>query len=122
VVEGLAHLGAREGALHTYDGRTWKTFCDSSEDRLANWNLPPTSLEAIAFDAKGRPCVLSGYLGLLCRDGGKWIRLTPDWPGHQYLSSLQLTPAGVAVIGTYDAGVLLLNIQSKEVRRVTLRP
>jgi hypothetical protein len=117
-VEGLAHLGLREGILDVYDGKEWTAFCCSSKGKMSNWNLGPASLDSVAFDREGRVYVLSGHFGLTRYEGGNWTRLTPGWPRFQYVSSLHLTASGVAVIGMYDAGVLLVDLQSNQSRRV----
>jgi hypothetical protein len=120
-LEGLAHLGLRWGALHVRAGRTWQTYCNSTAGELVNWNLPPAALDALAFDAAGRLYVLSGSLGLARYDGGAWTRLTPDWPAYFHVQSLLVTPSGVAVVGTYDAGILLLDLRSGKIRRIALK-
>jgi hypothetical protein len=120
-VEGLAHFATREGVLHHYDGREWKMVCKSSEEGKNNWDLPTASLVAVSFDAEGTPYLLSGCLGLVRSEGENWTRLTPGWPEYAYVSSLYITPEGVAVVGMSDAGVLLFDLRSKQARRVALR-
>jgi hypothetical protein len=121
VVEGLNHLGLRQGRLSRFDGKGWKVFCDSSPEHTASWNLPPASLDALSFDSDCRPYLLSGELGLVRHDGEKWARVTPGWPDYMIVQGLQITRGGVAVIGAYDAGVMLLDLRTKRVRRVVLR-
>jgi hypothetical protein len=122
MVEGLAHLGWHQGVLHTYDGKVWKVFCESSKGAISHWNLPPTSLDAVSFDANGRPYILSGDIGLARHDGREWTLLTPAWPKYLYVSSLLVLTPRMVVIGTYDAGVMLVNVQADKVKRVVLRP
>jgi hypothetical protein len=117
-VEGLAHLGVRHGKLNVFDGNEWKVFCCSSEGKMSNWNLDPASLDSVGFDGEGRVYVLSGCLGVARYEGGNWTQLTPGWPSFQYVSSLHITASGVAVIGMYDAGVLLVDLRSNQARRV----
>jgi hypothetical protein len=64
---------------------------------------------------------LSDNLGLVRRDGDKWVRVTPGWPEYEPVRALHITPGGVAVIGTLDAEVLLFEIKTGRVRRVVLR-
>ncbi len=120
-VEGLVHGILRKGALHVGAGVNWELYCNSTEGEFANWDLPPASLDALAFDADGRLYVLSGSLGLARYDDGTWTRLTPGWPEHFYVHTLLATPSGVAVVGTYDAGILLLDLRSGAIRRIALK-
>jgi hypothetical protein len=124
VVEGLAHLGLRDGRLSCFEGGKWKVVCACSGRKKAkrvDWNLPPCSFDAISFDRNGQLYLLSGELGLIRRDGAKWTRLTPGWPEYVYVSSLCLSSTGVAVIATSDAGVLLFDLNSGRVQRVVLK-
>jgi len=119
-VEGLDHLGLMDGVVHSYDGKAWKMLCRSSKGDPENWDLPSASLAALAFDVKGNLWLLSGWLGLIRREKEKWVRVTPGWHDCQPVQSLHMTSSGVAVIGTLDAGVLLFEVESKRIRRVTL--
>jgi hypothetical protein len=121
--EGLAHLTIRKGRIHVNSKGDWTEFCvsGSSTGRDTNWDLPPTSFGALAIDSIGRPTVLSEELGLVRYESGKWSRLTPDWPGFVYVTSLLLTSDDQAIVGTYDAGVMLLDLRSGKVRRVVPR-
>jgi hypothetical protein len=120
VVEGLAHLSGREGRLSRSEGKGWRTLCSSSREGRVAWDLSPACLDAVDFDGKGRLVLLSGDLGLVRLDGNRWTRLTPDWPRFAFVSCLHVTPAGVAVVGLYDAGVLLIDLKSRLARRVAL--
>jgi hypothetical protein len=115
VVEGLAHLSLREGRIHQSDEKSWQTICDT-----ANWALPPASLDAMAFDGDGRVVLLSGSLGLIRQDRNGWTRLTPGWPNYAYVHCLHISPTGLAVIGMYDAGILLIDLNSQKTRRIVL--
>jgi hypothetical protein len=119
VVQGLDHLTLEEGAVQSTDGKEWAVVCRSSKGDTHKWDLSPTSLDALAFDVKGNPWLLSGTLGLIRREKEKWVRVTPDWPEYLPVRSLHITPGGVAVIGTFDAGVVLFEVESKRARRVT---
>jgi hypothetical protein len=120
-LEGVAHGTVRWGAIHVRSGDAWELHCSSTEGELANWDLPPASLDALAFDADARLYVLSGNLGLARYEGGAWTRLTPGWPDFFYVQSLLVTPGGVAVIGAGDQGIMLLNLQSGEIRRIAFK-
>jgi hypothetical protein len=121
-VEGTCHGGLRIGVLSRRDPEEgWNVFCNSSKDRETNWNLSPTSLEAVAWDTQGRLLLLSVYLGLVRYEEGRWTHLTPGWPKFAPATSLCITPEDVAVIGLTSAGVLLLDLRSLEAKRVEFR-
>jgi hypothetical protein len=121
VTEGLSHLGLVEGSLHRNDRKGWRLVCDSSERGGRDWDLPPASLDAVAFDGEGRLYLLSGELGVVRREGAGWERLTPGWPSHAYASCLHVAPSGLLVIGLSDGGVLLVDPDTQGARRVALR-
>jgi hypothetical protein len=119
VVHGLAHLGPYYGWVRVFDGKTWKTLCESVA-KGENWDLPAAVLDALAFDPKGNPWLLSSNLGLIRQEAGKWVRATPDWP-VEGVAGLHITASGVAVIGTRGSGVLLFDIKTGKMRRIALR-
>lgn len=43
------------GVVHTFDGREWAVFGNSTGRYAARWGLPPASLDAVAFDRESRP-------------------------------------------------------------------
>src|SRR5262249_34494118 len=120
VVQGHTRGGVREGVVWASDGGRWPAVCRTSEGDADG--RPPAGLNAVAFDVAGRPYLASRHRGLLQREAGRWTRLTPGWPDYRPVTALHITPAGVAVLGTLDAGVLLFNLQTKAIRRVALRP
>ncbi|MBV9125412.1 MAG: hypothetical protein JO112_18810 [Planctomycetes bacterium] len=123
VVEGLAHLGESEGSLWVDQGGDWKRFASTerfSERTATPWELPPSSMDGIAFGEDGALWMLAEDLGVVRYDGTAWKQLTRGWPGGQYVSCFCLTPNWVAV-GMLDAGVLLWDLRSNTVRRVPLR-
>jgi hypothetical protein len=83
--------------------------------------LGPASLDAVSFDAEGRCVALSGNLGLVRHEGDRWVRLTPVWPDFVYVRCLHVTRSGTALIGTWDAGILAVDLRTGKGRRVTLR-
>jgi hypothetical protein len=120
-LEGSAHLIFRRGAVSFLSDSGWQLFCNSTEDRIKNWNLPPADLHAFSFDKSGRLYVLSGKLGLARYEDGAWTRLTPGWPDYFGVASLLLPGDGKAVIATYDAGIMLFDLKSREIRRIALK-
>jgi hypothetical protein len=122
VVEGLAHLSIRRGVLKTFDGKTWRTLSavESGTDSPAGWNLAATDMLDVAWDSQGRTCLLTGSLGVVRQDkaGGPWKQLTKtQWTGFHYVRTLRLRTDDLAVIGTYDAGVLLWNLATDQATR-----
>lgn len=121
--EGLSHMGLVAGAVRVLEGGAWRTVSavGGFPDKPAlNWSLPPASIDAIAFDGADRPCVLTGELGVLRYDAGRWKRLTPTWPGYVYASSLHVLDDKTLLIGLYDAGVLVWHLDSGAHERIAL--
>ncbi len=129
VVRGLSHLGLYEGMLHRLGANGFELIASSKKAvgkrpaaRGGDWNLDGTAFDAIAFDAQNRPLVLTGSLGVVRRAaGGGWTRLTPSWPDFVYVQGLAVV-GETAVIGTYDAGVVLFELGAGAARTVTLEP
>lgn len=127
VVRGLAHLGLHEGMLHRLDAHGFQLIASSNRaigkhptERGGDWNLDGTSFDAIAFDEQNRPHLLTGSLGVVRRDAkGGWSRLTPSWPDFAYVQGLSIV-GSTAVIGTYDAGLVLLDLGTGATRSVSL--
>ena len=127
VVRGLAHLGLREGMLHRLDPDGFRLIAASKDGRGkqpaskgGDWNLRGTAFDAIAFDDENRPHLLAGSIGVARqKPGGGWTRLTREWPDFVYVQGLAIV-GDTAVIGTYDAGLGLLNLTTGATRAVTL--
>jgi hypothetical protein len=120
VLEGLAH-GLLYGAVSFQSDNRWELFCNSAEGGLKTWNLPPADLCAFSFDKAGRLYVLSGKLGLARYENGAWTRLTPGWPDYFGVRSLLLPGDGKAVIATSNAGIMVFDLDSREIRRIALK-
>ena len=128
VTRGQSHLGANQGALHVLDGETWRLVAGSpgswSQSKLpaGEWNLGATAFEGVAFDAEGTLHLLSGSLGLVRREpAGGFVRLTPQWPSWVYVDGL-IIRGEKALIGTFDAGVLVFDMKRGTTARVSLGP
>jgi hypothetical protein len=125
VVRGLAHLGVDQGELGVLDGGMMTTVAASSGKRagpVRHFALASSAFDAVAFDASGRTLLLTGRHGVLRREGEGWTQLTRGWPekDYVYVQDLEVEREWL-VIATYDAGVLLWNLRSGEVRRVALQ-
>lgn len=122
---GLAHLGGLTAhvARLSPDG-AWETLVhvDAYEPKKSvAWELPPDSLEGLDVDGQGRLHVLTGSHGVLVLENGKLKSVTPGWPGEHHLYGEGLIIEGsLAVIGTFDGGVLLWKLGTPDVRRVVI--
>ncbi len=121
VAEGLAHLILAAGRLSSGDGKGWRTNYSLNREGPDARGVPPTPLDGVAFDGEGRLVLLGGSVGLVRRKGPGWRRLTPHWPEFAFVRGLHVTPAGLAVVGLTDGGVLLIDLKSGRARRVVLR-
>ena len=117
VVEGLAHLGLRDGRLRTWDGATWATVAEVSTGAKTGFDLDATDFEGLAFDAQKRPLLLTGHLGVVRREGARWVRVTPGWPDFAYVDSLVVV-GGRALVGALDAGVLVWELGTERATRI----
>lgn len=127
VVRGLSHLNLLEGALFVLGPGGWQLFASSrgsapimmvgSEPRHSHSAI---SFSSVAFDEKNRPHLLSGSAGVVrIEQNGGLTRLTPEWPGFVYVDGLVIIDH-TAAIGTSDSGVLLLNMETGRLYRVSL--
>lgn len=120
---GLAHLGGLNAhvGLLSPDG-TWTTMTRVNayepKESVA-WDLAPDSLEGLDVDAQGRPLFFTGANGVVRLEQGRLTRLTPGWPEHIYGEGL-LLEGELAVIGTFDGGVLVWKLGTPEVRRILI--
>jgi hypothetical protein len=127
VVRGLSHLGLSEGMLHRLGSKGFELVASSKGAtgkhpvaRGGDWNLDGTAFDAIAFDEHDRPHLLTGSLGVARHnDIGGWSRVTPSWPRFVYVQGLSIV-GSTLVLGTYDAGLVLLELNSGAVRTVSL--
>lgn len=122
VAQGLAHLSGIQGFLHVQDGRGWKCVASTSNLNRGtrSWDLPPSSFDAISFAPSGVLYVLGGSVGLVRRREDHWERLIPDWPEHVYVNCLHMISDDLALIGLYDAGVLVVDLAARTIKRITL--
>jgi hypothetical protein len=120
---GLAHLGGLEahvGLLAT-DG-SWTTLARVSaydEKKTVSWDLPPDSLEGLDVDSQGRVHLFTGAHGVVRLEKGKLTQLTQGGPEHLYGEGL-LLEGELAVMGTFDGGVLVCKLGTSEVRRIPI--
>lgn len=129
VARGLSHLGMNAGTLERRDGGAWTlvarspgAFGPGKGLPTAGWNLAATSFDGLALDAAGEPWMVTGSLGLVRRSSvGSFEVLTPGWPSFAYVTGVALRGT-VAIIATFDAGVLLFDTKTRVTRRVTLGP
>ncbi|MFO0677641.1 MAG: hypothetical protein U0169_13990 [Polyangiaceae bacterium] len=128
VTRGLAHLGIHDGDLSVRERDTWTTLARSpgmsgrgrtgdGPSRALGWSLPASSFDGLATDGEG--ClVASGNVGLVRRAGdGTWRTILP-W-NFLYADGVVVV-AGKIVVGTFDAGLVVVDERAGTVRRVTL--
>ncbi len=81
--------------------------------------FPSANFLALAFDDQRRPCILCSGLGILRRElDGSWKCVTPGW-AESGAEASDLTIVGhTAVLASRNAGVVLLDLETLEGRRV----
>lgn len=122
-VRGLAHLSLLEGDLRLLHHGKWRTLASTEPGGPSvGWDvLEQISLDAVAFEPTGRPVLLSGKRGVLRKGPGKsWVPAILDWSDFVYVDDLELEGTR-AVISTYDAGVLVVDLSSGQRQRITLK-
>jgi hypothetical protein len=121
---GQSHMIAAQGTLRVRENGKWKVVARSDNlepHRHRNWPLEPTSFESVTV-VGGRVFVLTSALGVVEMANG-WSIRTMGWPGHQYVTALELS-GDTAVIVTFDGGVVLWNLRTgqKSVARQKAAP
>lgn len=122
IVEGLAHLGISNGTISMYDGEKVEIFASNTfhnKGNFVNWPFEATAFDCLSFSNQ-IPYLLTGSLGLLEYKNRKWKRLTLNWPNFTNVSSLYMLNKDTAIIGLYDAGVLIWHRGSNNFKRITL--
>jgi hypothetical protein len=130
---GLAHQLSVHGSLGVLDASGWSTVtrveghrsigcprCPPPEDvvRLRfRWEHSFAHVEALALDDEGRLILGAPPLGLLRREGGGYVRLTPRWPRDLRLSGFAMQ-GSLAVIATPEGGVVLWDTRTGKAGRV----
>jgi hypothetical protein len=134
LVEDRAHLDSREGTLIRIDASSRLTALaavagSGSDAKIRRrWELPLASFDGLAFDERGRLHILSSDIGVARRDppdvpfeDGCWTWLTPAWPKDQEVQDL-VVHGSTLVIATFDAGIVLWDVERGTARRLTLEP
>lgn len=120
---GLAHLDGLSAHVGFLDAEwRWTTLArvDNYGKRNVAWNLEPDSLQGIALDERGRLYLLTGSHGVVRVEGGKLVPVTPGWP-HQHVYGQGLViDRDRAFIGTFDGGVLVWKLGTREVKRIAI--
>ena len=136
VSQGLGHMGGVRGAIRVYDGKSWSVFSENKgfmgfdsrklvfkDVETKNWPFDPAVFDSLSFDSDGNLLALSGSLGILRYREGKWnnwIRISPDQMKHIYVSSFFLPNNDTIIIGLYDGGIVVLNLNTGKYNRVTM--
>ena len=116
IVSGLSHMGLRYGQIARLTAEGVQIDLTVTHDgcSVGNWKHEPSSFSALDFTSRGEPVLLAEELGLLVRQQGDWKRLTPDWPGFTYLSSLLIVGEEKFLIGTSDAGLVFVSLRERK--------
>ena len=127
VARGLSHLGANQGSLHALESGAWRLVAGSpggwGGPKLprAEWNLPETAFAGVGFDSRGGLYVATENLGLVRREPrGGFTRLMADWPKTSLYVCGLVIHDDVALVGTYDAGVIAFDLARGTVTRIAL--
>jgi hypothetical protein len=97
---------------------------ENVSERVAPWPLPVDPIESIAFDGTGVPYVLSGRLGVVQYDAGRWTPVAPFWPNQEPIAVRGLQILFRRHVRGCDArrGVRLWKPGDAILRRITVRP
>ena len=120
---GLAHKMIRQGTLRVLEGDNWRLVSRTDnldKTRQKNWSLPSTSFNSVTVE-QGRIFVLTGTLGVVELVNGSWQQRAIGWSDHQYVTALAMQD-DMALIATYNAGVVVWNLCSGEMGALRLRP
>jgi len=122
IVCGLSHLGGRYGRISTLTPKgienDWVISNHGESDR--RWKYEITDFSTLRFNKAGEQILFTPHLGLLVYRDDKWIRITPNWRNHFYVSSFLILNDNKYVLGTYDAGVVIINLKDKTEKIIRL--
>lgn len=121
IVCGCSHMGMYWGQIVklTDNGLENELYISVRNDNN-NWDFPVTDFDALQFNKDGEQVLLSPRLGLLAYRHDEWKRLTPHWADHAYLASFLILDADQYLIGTYDAGIVLIDLKMKTEKIIRL--
>jgi len=122
VTSGLSHLGGRTGEIASVTdlGLVDHVLASNFDGSTDNWPFEATDFQAVQFTLQGDPVVLTPHLGILTLREGNWVRLTPKWNQHVYLSSFMRVDDDRFIVGTYDAGVVLIDLKNQTEKVIKL--
>lgn len=122
VVGGLSHLGGKYGRIAelTEQGLKNELYISNYLESNEGWEYETTDFASLRFNDHGEPVLFTPHLGLLVYRNEKWNRLTPTWDNHFYVSSFIILNDDEYILGTYDAGVAIINLKKKTERVIRL--
>lgn len=122
VTSGLSHLSGRTGEIAsvTDSGIDAQVLVSNFDGSTENWPFDATDFQAVQFTQEGDPVVLSPHLGILTLRENTWVRLTPKWSQHVYLSAFMRIDDNRFIVGTYDAGVVLVDLKNQTEKVIKL--
>lgn len=117
---GRTPPGGHTGTLHELDGDTWRLRARTPENAdgsdAVGWNLGRALFAGLGFDPSGRLHVVTPEQGLVRLDGVAWTVVTPSWRGRARPSGVAFS-GNRAVVGTWDVGVLSVDVETGAGRR-----
>lgn len=115
IICSLSHLGNKYGRISTITPtgieNNWIISNRGKSDK--RWEHEITNFSSLKFNKLEEQVLLTTDLGLLVNRNNKWIRLTPDWNNHIYVSTFLILNENEYLLGTYDRGAAILNIKDK---------
>ena len=121
IICGCSHMGFFYGQIvrNSGDGLESELLIHRSITNK-NWAYKAASFEAIQFNKNGEQILLTSNLGLLAYRSNKWVRLTPQWNDHVYLTSFLILNDEQYLIGTFDAGLVVVDLKKKTEKVIQL--
>lgn len=122
ITSGLSHLGGIDGEIASIkdSGIVDQVLVSNLDESTDSWPFEATAFQAVQFTQQGDPIVLSPGLGILTLRENEWKRLTPGWDRHVYLSAFLRIDESRYVIGTYDAGVVVIDLKNQSGKAIKL--
>jgi hypothetical protein len=121
IICGCSHMGMYWGQIaRVSDNDLVNELYISVRNDNNEWDFPVTDFDALRFNNDGDQVLLSPRLGLLTYRNDEWKRLTPHWEDHAYLTSFLILNNDQYLIGTYDAGIVVIDLKKKTEKVIRL--
>lgn len=124
VGQGLAHLGGLSAEVGLLDPKgLWTVVArgDGYEPKKnVAWPLAADSVEGVAVDPGGAMFALTGSQGVVRLSASGATKAIPGWPTEHLHGSGLAIEGDHLVIGTFDSGVLVWTLSTKQLRRIPI--